>query len=50
MTAFEPTETSPVVRGLFAIRWALGRLFGLDRHDTGLGERVPSLRDRLPAD
>jgi hypothetical protein len=50
MAAFDPTETSPVVRGLFAIRWTLGRLFGLDRQDTGLGVRVPSLRDRLPAD
>jgi hypothetical protein len=50
MTAFDPAESSPVVRGLFAIRWTLGRLFGLDRQDTGLGARVPSLRDRLPAD
>jgi hypothetical protein len=50
MSTFDPAETSPVVRGLFAIRWTLGRLFGLDRQDTGLGTRVSSLRDRLPAD
>jgi hypothetical protein len=50
MSTFDPATTSPVVRGLFAIRWAIGRLFGLDRQDTGLGARVSSLRDRLPAD
>jgi hypothetical protein len=50
MTTFDPSGTSAVVRGLFAIRWALGRVFGLDDRDTGLGARIPSLRDRLPAD
>jgi hypothetical protein len=50
MATFDPSETSPVVRGLFAIRWTIGRLFGLDRQDTGIGARVPGLRDRLPAD
>ncbi|MBF6334076.1 DUF2867 domain-containing protein [Nocardia transvalensis] len=35
---------------LFAIRWKLGALLGWDRDDTGIGGRVPSLRDRLPAD
>ena len=50
MTTFDPTETSAVVRGLFAIRWTIGHLFGLDRPHTGLGARVPSLRDRLPDD
>jgi Protein of unknown function (DUF2867) len=38
------------VRALFAIRWTLGRALGLDRTETGLGTRVRSLRDRLPAD
>src|SRR4051794_1179101 len=38
------------VRALFALRWKLGELFGLDGPDSGLGLRVPSLRDRLPAD
>ena len=41
MATFDPTETSPLVRGLFAIRWTIGRLFGLDRPHTGLGARVP---------
>jgi hypothetical protein len=50
MAAFDPAEMSPVVRMLFAIRWTLGRAFGLDEPQTGLGERVVSLRDRLPAD
>jgi len=38
-----------VVRALFALRWALGRLFGWDRPADG-GRGGPSLRDRLPAD
>jgi Protein of unknown function (DUF2867) len=50
MATFDPAEASIVVRGLFAIRWTLGRLFGLDGQDAGLGTRVRSLRDRLPAD
>jgi hypothetical protein len=33
---------------LWAIRWKLGRLLGLDRPNAGLGSRVPRLRDRLP--
>ncbi len=50
MATFDPAATSPVVRGLFAIRWTLGRFFGLDARERGLGTRVQSLRDRLPAD
>jgi hypothetical protein len=50
MTTFDPAETSAVVRALFAVRWTLGRLFGLDSKETGLGTRVHSLRDRLPSD
>ena len=50
MAAFDPSAASPVVRSLFAIRWRLGRVFGLDRQESGLGARVRSLRDRLPAD
>jgi hypothetical protein len=48
MATFDPAETSPVVRALFSIRWTLGRVFGLDGQDSGLGTRVASLRDRLP--
>ena len=37
-------------RALFAIRWKLGELLGWDGPDDGVGARVPTLRDRLPAD
>ena len=50
MESFDPAQASPVVAALFALRWRLGALFGLDRGETGLGTRVQSLRDRLPAD
>lgn len=30
MTSFDPERTSPVLRALFALRWKLGALFGLD--------------------
>jgi hypothetical protein len=42
--------SSRVVRALFAIRWRIGELLGWDGPDTGLGSRVPKLRDRLPLD
>ncbi|WP_331767433.1 DUF2867 domain-containing protein [Embleya sp. NBC_00896] len=42
--------SSPVPRLLFAVRWKLGELLGWDRPDDGIGTRVPTLRDRLPAD
>ncbi|OBF93079.1 hypothetical protein A5790_11740 [Mycobacterium sp. 852002-51152_SCH6134967] len=45
--AFDPGRTSPVVRALFAARWALGRWFALDTPKEGLGVRVATLRDRL---
>ena len=38
------------VRALFALRWKIGGLLGWDDERTGLGDRVPTLRDRLPAD
>lgn len=37
-------------RALFALRWKIGALFGWDEPADGLGGRVPTLRDRLPAD
>jgi Protein of unknown function (DUF2867) len=37
-------------RWLFALRWKLGELFGWDDPEGGIGSRVPTLRDRLPAD
>lgn len=38
------------VRFLFALRWRLGALLGWDDPASGVGGRVPSLSDRLPAD
>ena len=42
--------SSRAARTLFAIRWKVGELLGWDGPETGLGSRVSSLRDRLPAD
>jgi hypothetical protein len=42
--------SSGAARALWAIRWRLGQLLGWDGPDTGLGSRVPTLRDRLPDD
>jgi hypothetical protein len=47
----DPSQgSSHAVRALFSIRWKLGELLGWDAEDTGLGSRVPTLRDRMPAD
>jgi Protein of unknown function (DUF2867) len=47
----DPAQSaSAPVRALFAIRWKVGELLGWDGADAGIGERVPTLRDRLPAD
>ena len=43
-------SSSPAVRLLVAVRMKLGDVLGLDDPRTGTGARVPSLRDRLPAD
>jgi uncharacterized protein DUF2867 len=49
--SFDPSRSSfGPLRALFAIRWKLGELLGWDQPDAGVGARVPSLRDRLPAD
>jgi Protein of unknown function (DUF2867) len=51
IAAGHTSEGSPrAVRMLWAIRWKVGALLGWDSPDTGLGSRVPTLRDRLPAD
>lgn len=39
-----------IARSLFAIRWRLGEIFGWDDDATTVGERVHSLRERLPED
>jgi hypothetical protein len=50
-TTPDDTREFPLIfRALFALRWKLGRLFGWDKSDSAVGERVPSLRERLPAD
>jgi hypothetical protein len=51
MASGDPSRgSSRVARSLWAIRWKLGELLGWDGPDAGLGARVPTLRDRLPAD
>jgi hypothetical protein len=51
MASGDPSRGSSRVAGaLWSIRWKLGELLGWDDPGAGLGGRVPSLRDRLPAD
>jgi hypothetical protein len=50
MISFDPSRASRASRTLFAIRWKVGELLGWDAPGAGLGARVPTLRDRLPAD
>ncbi|MET9436639.1 DUF2867 domain-containing protein [Streptomyces sp. NPDC006551] len=45
-----PEGAPLVVRFLWAARWKIGAVLGLDRPDSGVGSRVRSLRDRLPRD
>ena len=51
IAAGDPSHgSSGVARTLFAIRWKLGELLGWDDPDEGVGARVPTLRERVPAD
>jgi Protein of unknown function (DUF2867) len=51
MAAMDPEKSSSrAARSLFALRWKLGELFGWDDPGDGIGSRVLTLRDRLPAD
>jgi hypothetical protein len=43
-------SSSCAARSLWAIRWKVGELLGWDEPQAGVGTRVPTLRDRLPAD
>jgi hypothetical protein len=43
-------DFSGAARTLWSLRWKVGNLLGWDSPDAGLGSRVPTLRDRLPAD
>jgi hypothetical protein len=46
----DPARSSGLTRALWAIRWKVGGLLGWDDAETGLDERVPTLRGRLPKD
>jgi hypothetical protein len=47
----DPSQGSSwLARALWSIRWKVGELLGWDEADTGLEERVPTLRQRLPED
>src|SRR5262249_40909537 len=46
----ESQSPSRLARALFAIRWKVGELLGWDDERTGVGTRLPPLRDRLPDD
>lgn len=49
--SFDTAKSSSwTARTLFAIRWKLGEWLGWDGDETGIGSRVPTLRDRLPDD
>jgi hypothetical protein len=48
--AGDPAQGSWLARALWTIRWKLGALLGWDEAETGLGQRVPTLRERLPED
>lgn len=42
--------SSDAARMLWAVRWKVGEILGWDRPEAGVGARVATLRDRLPAD
>lgn len=51
LASFDPSRSSSrASRALWAIRWKLGSLLGWDDPDGGVGSRVATLHDRLPAD
>jgi Protein of unknown function (DUF2867) len=50
MSGSFPDGAPLLVRALWEARWKIGRVLGWDESDTGIGTRVTSLRDRLPAD
>jgi Protein of unknown function (DUF2867) len=51
IAAGDPSQgASRIARALWTIRWRMGELLGWDDPEAGLGSRVPTLRERLPAD
>jgi hypothetical protein len=50
-TSADPAKILTGAAGaLWSLRWKLGELFGWDDQGSGLGSRVTTLRERLPAD
>lgn len=50
VTASTAQSPSRAARVLWKLRWTLGELLGWDDPETGVGSRVPSIAERLPAD
>jgi Protein of unknown function (DUF2867) len=51
VATFDPAHGSSRVAGaLWAARWWIGGVLGWDSPEKGIGKRVPTLRERLPAD
>jgi uncharacterized protein DUF2867 len=50
IASYDPSQSSRAVHTLVAIRLKIGELLGWDGPDAGLGSRVSTLCDRLPAD
>jgi hypothetical protein len=51
IASYDPDHSASLTaRTLFAIRWKLGGLLGWDAPNAGVGSRVATLHDRLPAD
>src|SRR5436190_18128296 len=47
----DPSQSLPgAAHTLWALRWRIGEQLGWDGEDDGVGSRVATLRDRLPAD
>jgi hypothetical protein len=50
-TSLDPAQTPSVaVRALVGVRMKLGRVLGWDQPSAATGAKVPTLRERLPAD
>jgi hypothetical protein len=51
LASADPSRSLPAgARTLWSLRWKIGELLGWDDEDDSVGSRVPTLRDRLPAD
>jgi hypothetical protein len=50
VAAGDPSRGSWLARVLWTTRWKVGELLGWDEAQSGLGERVPTLRRRLPGE